>query len=123
MVLVTEPVFDEQGQILYIIGAAIDLQRPRFFGQLASLTFGKTGYLFMLTSDGTILHHPDPERILVNVHAEPGKPVLKPRWPRSRASRAGPKARPSAGWRPCSPTSGCNRPTGSSGPCIRSRKR
>ncbi|UUZ48271.1 hypothetical protein LP420_36150 [Massilia sp. B-10] len=51
----------------------------------------------MLTSDGTILHHPDPERILVNVHAEPGKPVLKPRWPRSRASRAGPKARPSAG--------------------------
>lgn len=75
VVLLTEPVFDDQGRLLYMLGAAIDLQRPRFFGQLESLRFGKTGYLFMITADGTILHHPDRARILANVHSEAGPPV------------------------------------------------
>jgi diguanylate cyclase (GGDEF)-like protein len=75
VVLVTEPVFDEHGKMTYLIGAAIDLQRPRFFGQLASLKFGRSGYLFMVTADGTILHHPDQNRILANVHSEAGQAV------------------------------------------------
>lgn len=77
VVLVTEPVFDEQGTLLYMLGGSIDLQRPRFFGQLEALKFGQSGYLFMLTGDGTIIHHPDRERILRNVHQERGG-VVKP---------------------------------------------
>lgn len=43
------------------------MQRPRFFGQLEALKPGKSGYLFMLTKQGTIIHHPDKHRILTNV--------------------------------------------------------
>ncbi|HEY0061554.1 MAG TPA: diguanylate cyclase [Telluria sp.] len=75
VVLVTEPVFDAQGKMRYMIGAAIDLQRPRFFGQLTSLKFGRSGYLFMITGDGTIIHHPERARILRNVRAEEGAAV------------------------------------------------
>ncbi|MBC7686175.1 MAG: GGDEF domain-containing protein [Bdellovibrionales bacterium] len=75
VVVVTEPVFDATGKLLYILGGAIDLQRPRFFGQLEALKPGKSGYLFMLTKQGTIIHHPDSQRILMNVKQEVGGPV------------------------------------------------
>ena len=75
VILVTEPVFDATGKLVWVLGGAIDLQRPRFFGHLESLKSGKTGYLFMLTADGTIVHHPDPARILSNVRQEAGGAV------------------------------------------------
>ena len=75
VVVVTEPVFDATGKLLYILGGAIDLQRPRFFGQLEVLKPGKSGYLFMLTKQGTIIHHPDKQRILMNVKHEAGGAV------------------------------------------------
>jgi diguanylate cyclase (GGDEF)-like protein len=58
-----------------VLGGAIDLQRPRFFGQLEALKSGRSGYLFMLTKQGTLIHHPDKERILQNVAQESGGPV------------------------------------------------
>lgn len=75
VVVVTEPVFDASGKLLYILVGAIDLQRPRFFGQLEVLKPGKGGYLFMLTTQGTIIHHPDRQRILMNVKQETGGAV------------------------------------------------
>jgi len=36
---------------------------------------GRTGYLFALTRDGLILHHPDPSRLLKNVLTEQGTAV------------------------------------------------
>lgn len=75
VVVVTEPVFDVNGKLLYIIGGAIDLQRPRFFGQLAVLKSGQSGYLFMLTKQGIVIHHPDQQRILMNVTQEAGGAV------------------------------------------------
>ncbi|MES2320846.1 MAG: sensor domain-containing diguanylate cyclase [Pseudomonadota bacterium] len=72
VVLVTEPVFDEAGKLRFMLAGAIDLQRPRFFGQLASLKSGSSGYLFMLTRDGTIIHHPDREHILRKASDGPG---------------------------------------------------
>jgi diguanylate cyclase (GGDEF)-like protein len=75
VVLVTEPVFDESGKLVYVIGGAIDLQRPRFFGQLEVLKPGKTGYLFMLTTAGLVIQHPDSSRILAQVTKESGGAV------------------------------------------------
>lgn len=75
VVLVTEPVYDAAGKLLFVIAGAIDLQRPRFFGQLEALRPGRSGYLFMLTIRGTIIHHPDKERILNNVKEEAGGAV------------------------------------------------
>ncbi|RSZ60634.1 diguanylate cyclase [Massilia atriviolacea] len=72
VVLITEPLYDANGKLIYMLGGAIDLQRPRFFGQLASLGSGASGYLFMVTSDGTVIHHPDKERILRRVQDEAG---------------------------------------------------
>ena len=75
VILVTEPIYDNNGQLRYMLGGAIDLQRPRSFGQLSSVSVGNTGYIFMLTADGTIIHHPDKQRILRKVSEEPGGPV------------------------------------------------
>ncbi|NHZ63185.1 sensor domain-containing diguanylate cyclase [Massilia genomosp. 1] len=72
VILITEPVYDADGKLVLMLGGAIDLQRPRFFGQLATLGSGATGYLFMLTSDGTVIHHPNKERILQRVQDEAG---------------------------------------------------
>lgn len=72
VVLVTAPVFDARGKMVYLIGGALDLQRPSFFGQLEVLKPGKTGYLFMLTTDGLVIQHPDRSRILTQVTKESG---------------------------------------------------
>ncbi len=75
VVVVTEPVYDTAGKLLFVLAASIDLRRPRFFGQLEALKSGRSGYLFMLTKGGTLIHHPDKERILQNVTEEAGGPV------------------------------------------------
>jgi diguanylate cyclase (GGDEF)-like protein len=75
VILITEPVIDQHGKIPCILGAAIDLSQPSFFGQIARLRPGSTGYLFALTRSGLILHHPNPTRLLKNVLAEHGSTV------------------------------------------------
>lgn len=75
VVLITEPVFDAAGRLAYVLGGALDLQRPSFFGQIEALHPGKTGYLVMLTRDGTLIQHPDRSRLLHRVTEEPGGAV------------------------------------------------
>jgi diguanylate cyclase (GGDEF)-like protein len=75
VVLVTQPVYDARGSLLYVLCGSIDLERPRFFGQLEALKPSPTSYLFMLTADGTIIHHPNRSRLLRKVTEEPGGPV------------------------------------------------
>ncbi len=72
VVLLTEPLYDDAGRLLFVLAAGIDLQQPSFFGRLETLKPGRRGYLFMLAADGTILHHPDSRRILRKVQEEPG---------------------------------------------------
>lgn len=72
VVLVTEPVTDEAGRLRFILGGSLDLSSPRIFGQLQALHPGKTGYLWLLTGDGTIILHPDTNRILQRVDQEKG---------------------------------------------------
>jgi diguanylate cyclase (GGDEF)-like protein len=66
-VLVTEPVYDETGKLVFLLAGAIDLQQPSFLSQLHALTPGTTGYLFIVTTDGLIVQHPDRARLLGNV--------------------------------------------------------
>ena len=72
IILVTEPVYDRDGSLRYILAGSIDLQRPRSFGQLSAVSIGASGYIFMVTADGTIIHHPDRTRILHKVTDEAG---------------------------------------------------
>lgn len=75
VILLTEPMFDRSGKIVCILAGSIDLAQPTFFGQIARLQPGTTGYLFALTRSGLILHHPNRQRLLKNVLSEPGRPV------------------------------------------------
>lgn len=72
VVLVTQPMFDASGKLLAILAGAIDLDKPRQFGQFIALKPGTSGYLFMLAGDGTILHHPDQRRLLRRVTDDAG---------------------------------------------------
>ncbi|AVR97012.1 sensor domain-containing diguanylate cyclase [Pseudoduganella armeniaca] len=72
VVLLTEPLYDATGQLVCILAGGIDLGQPSFLGQLEPLKPGRSGYLFLLAPDGTILHHPDARRILRKVSEEPG---------------------------------------------------
>lgn len=64
MVVMTNPVVDNQGVPKLIVVGLIDLRNDRFFTQLAHVKIGKSGYFYMVTGDGLILLHPDKERIL-----------------------------------------------------------
>lgn len=75
VVLVTQPITDASGKIVYVMAGGIDLQKPRFFGQFGALRPGKSGYLFMLTTDGVMIDHPEKSRILKRVTEEPGGAV------------------------------------------------
>ena len=75
LVLVTEPVLDARGRVLYILGGSMRLDRSSFFAKIKNLNPGDSGYLFALTADGMILHHRDPARLLQNIRLEPGTPV------------------------------------------------
>lgn len=70
VILVTEPVSDDTGRVVFVIAGGIDLQAPNFFGQLESLKPGKTGYFSMMAGDGTIIHHPDKKLILLRAGSE-----------------------------------------------------
>jgi diguanylate cyclase (GGDEF)-like protein len=66
-VLVTEPVYDQAGKFVFMLAGGIDLQQPSFQGQINALKPGDTGYLFIVTTDGLIVQHPDASRLLGNV--------------------------------------------------------
>ena len=66
-VLLTEPVYDHAGKLAFMLAGGIDLQQPSFQGQINALKPGNTGYLFIVTTDGLIVQHPDASRLLGNV--------------------------------------------------------
>ena len=72
VVLITQPVIDKFGHLRFILAGSLDLSSPRIFGQLQALHPGKTGYLWLLSGDGTIILHPDTSRILKRVDRELG---------------------------------------------------
>jgi diguanylate cyclase (GGDEF)-like protein/PAS domain S-box-containing protein len=57
-VLVTAPVFDEQGEIAYVLAGRIELQHARFLRQVDALRPGSTGYLFLMAADGASIDLP-----------------------------------------------------------------
>ncbi|GGY30209.1 sensor domain-containing diguanylate cyclase [Pseudoduganella albidiflava] len=72
VVLLTEPVFNAAGTLQFVLAASIDLSQADFFRHLDRLTPGRHGYMFVVTTEGVILHHPDARRLLRNVADEEG---------------------------------------------------
>ena len=71
-VLMTEPVHDAQGKVIYVINGQITLEKPNFLGDLAGLKFGKTGYVFITNTHGIVIDSPRKGRILKHFNAEGG---------------------------------------------------
>lgn len=73
IVLMTEPVFDDSGNIVMVFVASIDLQQANFLGQFTNIKVGKTGFIYIITSRGVIVDHVDKARILQHADSAGGK--------------------------------------------------
>ena len=76
IVVVTQPVFDAQGAMRYVLAASVNLRQPDFLGRLGALKPGTGGYLYIMTSEGVIVEHPDKSRIMQRIEAN--GPVSEP---------------------------------------------
>lgn len=70
MVSITEPVFDNNGQVSFILAGTIELYNDNFLGTLGRTKVGNTGYYFVLSQDGWFVSHPAHDRIMKNVHED-----------------------------------------------------
>ncbi len=64
IIMFTAPIFDAKGKLKGILGGALDLLKDNFLGKLAAIKIGKHGYLFLYSTDRTMIVHPDRTRIL-----------------------------------------------------------
>lgn len=64
VVIVSAPVLDDGGNLTGVLTASMDLQDSGFLRQVSALRPGATGYLFLMTADGTMIDHPDRGRVL-----------------------------------------------------------
>ncbi len=76
IVVVTQPVFDAQGAMRYVLAASVNLRQPDFLGRLGALKPGTGGYLYIMTSEGVIVEHPDKSRIMQHIDAH--GPISEP---------------------------------------------
>lgn len=64
-IMMTAPVFDAQGRLLFILGGAMDLlAQKNIFHSLTTQKVGQNGYFYLFAPDRTLIMHPDPTRIL-----------------------------------------------------------
>ena len=60
----TTPIFDRQGNFLGILAGRLDLLGSNILSQISKTQNGEAGYVFMTDSDGIMILHPDPKRLL-----------------------------------------------------------
>ncbi|MEO1854865.1 diguanylate cyclase [Chromohalobacter sp.] len=64
LVVMGVPLRDAEGDFAGMLGGVVNLRDGRFFLDLRSLRIGEQGYAVLMTSDGTILSHPDQNRVM-----------------------------------------------------------
>jgi PAS domain S-box-containing protein len=64
IIMFTAPIFDANGKMTGILTGALDLIRDNFLGKLATVRLGDRGYLYLYSTDRTMIVHPDRTRIL-----------------------------------------------------------
>src|SRR5271169_1529045 len=63
-VMFTVPVRDEKGGIIAVLGGSLSLLKDNFFEKLRQIKIGKTGYMYIYSTDRTMVVHPVASRIL-----------------------------------------------------------
>jgi signal transduction histidine kinase/ActR/RegA family two-component response regulator len=70
--MVTAPVFDRVGNVLAILGGSFDLMGNNILAHLGKVNIGRNGYVFLISSDRTIIMHPDQNSIIKGNAVPPG---------------------------------------------------
>jgi diguanylate cyclase (GGDEF)-like protein/PAS domain S-box-containing protein len=73
VVLLTQPVLDREGKVAMVLAGSIDLAHAPFLEQIAAQKPGKTGFMFIMTAQGTLIYHPNKARVLEHINARPGR--------------------------------------------------
>lgn len=63
-IMFTAPVLDKSGKLIAILGGSLNLLQDNFLGELSRTRIAKTGYLYIITSNRTLIMHPDKSRIM-----------------------------------------------------------
>jgi two-component system sensor histidine kinase/response regulator len=63
-VMLTVPIFDRQGRLAAILGGSVTLTNEGILGDIGTVKIGKTGYMYLFSTDRTLLVHPNKQRIL-----------------------------------------------------------
>ena len=70
--MILQPVFNAAGRAVMLLCGSIDLGSPSFTERVAAQKPGKTGYTYMMTADGVVLHHPNTALLLKRRDERPG---------------------------------------------------
>ena len=71
-IMLVHPVRDAGGRAVMLLCGSIDLGNSSFTEQVAAQKPGKTGYTYIMSAAGVVLHHPDPTLLLKRVDERPG---------------------------------------------------
>ena len=77
MVMIGVPRRDASGEFAGMVGGAMSLRSGGLFSRLARKQVGDGSYINIFTAAGTILYHPEREKILSNVKTLSGNPKLE----------------------------------------------
>jgi len=66
-IVMSAPIFDQQGTIIGVLIGSIDLTHDNILGRLAGIKVGQNGYLYLTTADRTVIIHPHKERIFKQI--------------------------------------------------------
>jgi PAS domain S-box-containing protein len=67
VIMMTAPVFDQQGKLIAILAGSMDLMRPNLLGKLAEKKIGKSGYFYLTTMEGVMIMHPEKARVFTKM--------------------------------------------------------
>lgn len=72
VVVLTHPIIDSGGDVQLVLVGSIDLLNSDFFHLFNTMKPGKTGFMFIMTTDGLLVNHPNKARLLEHINARPG---------------------------------------------------
>ncbi|WP_374580818.1 diguanylate cyclase domain-containing protein [Pseudoduganella sp.] len=72
VVVLTHPIIDSGGDVQAVLVGSIDLLTSDFFHHFNTMKPGKTGFMFIMTTDGILVNHPNKARLLEHINARPG---------------------------------------------------
>ena len=76
IIVLAAPILDAKGNLVGIIGGALNLFKQNLIGSLAERRVGGSGYLYLVAEDRTTIAHPNRDRIMRRI-TEPGvNPLL-----------------------------------------------